>query len=76
MKHKCASEELRMKWRSIKVANPIVERIERIAPCLGYSGISQFVAEAIQRHLMSRERKFDEIELERSVGRKVLGKDE
>jgi predicted transcriptional regulator len=65
-----------MKWRSIKVANPLVERIERIASALGIPSTSQFIGEAIARYLRFREREYDQIELERETGRKVLGKED
>lgn len=65
-----------MEWKTISVPNQLLERIQKIAAALGYPSNSAFIQEAMRRHLQTKEREYAEIEQEREVGRKVLGKDD
>ena len=65
-----------MKWVSTKVPEPLVERFHKIGPALGYVSLAQFIGEGFHALLMKKEREYAEIEQEREVGRKVLGKED
>jgi hypothetical protein len=65
-----------MQWKSVRVPSSLVERIHKVQTALGYASMAVFVAESIRRNLVGAERKVDEIEQEREVGRKVLGKED
>ncbi len=65
-----------MKWVSTKVPEPLVDRFRKIGPALGYVSLAQFIGEALHAHLVKKEREYGEIEQEREVGKKVLGKDD
>jgi hypothetical protein len=65
-----------MKWRNTKVPYPLSEEIEKILGPLGYASFQAFVSEALRTHIYKMKRRVDEIEQEREVGRKVLGKDD
>lgn len=48
----------------------------KIQAALGYPTTGAFIQEAVRRHIVKEQRRFDEIEQEREVGRKALGKDD
>lgn len=63
-----------MKWKTVALQMELVERIQKICAALAYPSTSAFIQEAVRRHINSKQREVDEIEQEREVGRKVLGK--
>jgi len=65
-----------MDWKTISLPKQLVERIEKICAALVYPSTSAFVQEAVRRHMNSKQREVDEIELERKTGREVLGKND
>jgi hypothetical protein len=71
MEHTSYAKVCEMKWRSTKVAEPIFQRIEKIAPALGYASVAQFVGEAVHGFLIKKEREFDEREGDRQLGTKI-----
>lgn len=63
-----------MEWKTISIPKQLGERIDKICAVLAYPSASSFIQEAIRRHMNTKQREVDEIEQEREVGRKVLGK--